>query len=328
MILLVIMVGAGCVSSSSVQTLGRNEKVNKIEQQEEQKTILQPETPEYSLPKPVTVDAAITIQPDCLLQIKVKEDPTLDGTYPVNDIGAVVLGYVGPIILYNKTEHEAEEKIASILKTRGAFKNANVSVKIIRASYDKIRVDGAVNNPGIIKIGAGEVISLSEALLRAGGIKPSAEGVSIRVVRGGMLSPIARDLKGEMYSLIDENGMPYVPEVYLKNNDYVYVMSRQNIVAGSIGEKSIIVLGEVKRPGEYRFFEGEPCTLLRLLLKVGDIPPVANLKKVTIRRMNNDGREEVIEINAEKLLSTGDPVYDFQLENGDRVIIPTRRFLF
>ena len=85
---------------------------------------------------------ALTIQPDCLLQIKVREDPGLDGSYPVNEIGAVALGYVGPVILYNRTERDAAVKIRDILKTRGAFKNSTVSVKIIRASYDKIQVAG------------------------------------------------------------------------------------------------------------------------------------------------------------------------------------------
>ncbi|MBN2302662.1 MAG: polysaccharide biosynthesis/export family protein, partial [Lentisphaerae bacterium] len=62
--------------------------------------------------------ADLTIQPDCLIQITVKEDPSLDGSYPVNEIGAVELNYVGPVILYNKTERGAEAKIREVLTAR------------------------------------------------------------------------------------------------------------------------------------------------------------------------------------------------------------------
>jgi len=265
----------------------------------------------------------ITIQPDCILQVSVEEDPNLDGSYPVNKIGAIELGYVGPIILYNKTEKEAEAKIASILKSR-YFKKATVKVKILRASYDRIKVDGSVNQPGLIPIGAGDVITLNDALLRAGGIRASAKGARVRIVRGGLLSALASTLEGEEYSLVSEDGKPNIPYVTLSNNDVAYVFSSE-VAAESGGEKDILVLGEVRRPGVYRFTSEEPCTIMHLLFKLGELPPYANSKAVRIVRRDQNGVENEIVVDARKIISRGDPQDDVKLENGDRVIVPARR---
>ena len=265
----------------------------------------------------------ITIQPDCLLQVSVEEDPNLDGSYAVNKIGAIELGYIGPVILYNKTEREAEAKIASILKSRH-FKKATVKVKILRASYDRIKVDGSVNQPGLIPIGAGDVITLNDALLRAGGIRASAKGARVRIVRGGLLSALASTLEGEEYSLVTEDGKPNIPYVTLSNNDVAYVFSSE-VAAESGGEKDILVLGEVRKPGVYRFASDEPCTMMHLLFKLGELPPYANSKAIKLIRKKSDGTESEITVDARKIISRGDPADDIKLENGDRVIVPARR---
>lgn len=266
----------------------------------------------------------ITIQPDCVVQIGVAEDPTLDDNYPVNEIGAVDLKYIGPVILVNKTEEEAALKISEVLVSR-EFRKATVKVKILRASYDKIKVDGAVEKVGLIRIGAGDKISMNDALLRAGGIRASAKGAKIRVVRGGLLSAVGDALNGEEYALVDENGVPRVPDVMLKNNDVVIVFSSEAKLMLAGGEKEILVVGEVNRPGVYRFTNDEPCTIMHLVFKMGGLPAYANKRAMIIMRKNESGEEEEIEVDAEKILKEGRAEDDYTLENGDRVVVPARR---
>jgi len=269
----------------------------------------------------------ITIQPDCLLQIRVEEDSSLDGTYPVNEIGAVQLGYIGPVILFNRTEEQAALKIAQILKNR-EFHHATVRVRILRASYDSIQVTGGVNRPGVIKIGAGDAISLNDALLRAGGLRPAARGAKVKIVRKGLTSAVALALPGEEYVLVAEGGEPAVPDVHLRNNDVAYVYSLSADVRGgdvTVGEKNILVLGEVPREGIYRFSGGEPCTIMHLIFKMGGLPPYANKKAVKILRRDDNGTEREIEIDVRDILRDGSPDADITLEHGDRVIVPERR---
>ncbi|MBN1557614.1 MAG: SLBB domain-containing protein, partial [Lentisphaerae bacterium] len=274
---------------------------------------------------PDQVGGRLTIQPDSIVEIRVVEDPALDGSYPVNEIGAVELGYVGPVILVNMSEKEASEKIAEVLKSRH-FKNATVRVRIMRASYDKIQLAGAVNRPGVIKIGAGDAVSLNDALLRVGGLRPTARGAKVRIVRDGMLSAVALAIDGEEYALMTEDGYPSVPDVMLDNNDVAYVFSAHEEMPMDVGEKEILVLGEVTRRGIYRFSSGEPCTLMHLIFKMNGFPQYADEQAIKIVRKEESGRERQLVVNATRIMATGDPDQDIPLQHGDRVIVPARRF--
>jgi len=271
----------------------------------------------------------LTIQRDCLLHISVEEDPGLDGSYPVSEIGDVKLGYIGPVILMNKTEPEAARKIENVLKRRD-FRNATVRVRIQRASYDKIRVDGAVNQRGLIQIGAGDTIALNDALLRADGLVPAIRGPQVRIVRGGLTNAMWQSMEGEVYSLLTEEGTPTVPQVSLRNNDIVIVFSTEAKGSIGLGEKEILVLGEVKKPGIYRFTGVEPCTMMHLMFRLGGLPMYAKRTEIRIVRPSEGSGEEDEEIivNVDEILDDGDPEDDIALQDGDRVIVPARSFSF
>ena len=274
-------------------------------------------------PMPVVQRGVLTVQPDCLLQINIDEDPTLDGNYPVNEIGAIQLGYVGAVILANKSEAEAAAKIADVLKLRD-FKKASVKVGIVRAAYDKVKISGAVNKPKTVRIGAGDTISLNDAFLRAGGLTPAAYGGRVRIVRGGLLSAVASSLEGVEYSLMTVDGKPMVPGVKLRNNDVAFIIPGGVEEVVAVGAKQILVLGEVRRPGVYEFSSAEPFTLMHLLFKLGKLPPYANTKAIKVVRADEDGLEIEFKVNGATILEEGDPKDDFPLQAGDRIVIPAR----
>jgi len=114
-----------------------------------------------------------------------------------------------------------------------------------------------------------------------------------------------------------------VPNVQLQNNDLVFVYSGD---AQPEGDKKIIVLGEVGRPGPVQFASGEPCSLMYLLFKIGGLPRFAKAEAVKIVRRDKSGIESEIQANAEVLLKYGRPEDDVVLENGDTVIVPYRGF--
>jgi protein involved in polysaccharide export with SLBB domain len=274
----------------------------------------------------------ITIQPESILQIQVEEDPSLDGTYAVNDIGAIQFGYVGPVILYNRTEEQAVKKIQEVLRKRD-FKNATVRVRMLRASYDKVQVSGEVNKPLVVRIGSGDQISVSDALLRAGGIRIASRNTKAHVIRGGMLSPVPFALEKEEFSLMDEEGRPSIPYVALRNNDILNIVTVASVAApGTPGAASapdggieVIVLGEVRRPGVYRFASGEPATMMHLMFKMGGLPPYANAKSVRLLRRDSTGLEHEIKVNVSRILFDGNPEDDVPLQNADRIQVPARR---
>jgi len=304
-----------------------------------------PESPVSALPPPSIGGAGsdageegvqgegLTIQPDCVVLINVAEDPSLDGSYTVNSLGAVQLGYVGPVFLFNKTEREAARKITDVLRMRH-FSKATVKVQILRASYDKVEISGTVKRPGLIQIGAGDSISLHDLLLRAGGIEGDVTKVQVRVIREGLLSPLKYSLEGEDYFLVDEDGNPRVPDVRLRNNDLAHISTGARTMAGAptatselnaVGPKTILVLGEVRKKGFVNFTASEPCTMMRLLFKLGGLPPYAKAKAIRVIRRDADGFEDEFIVDAQRIMDEGNPDDDFPLKDGDRVIVPARR---
>ncbi len=292
-----------------------------------------PDKPASDLPPapendPIIMAGEVTIQPDCVLQVSVREDSGLDGSYSVNEISAIQLGYVGPVFLNNMTEENAAEKIKEVLENR-FFNRATVSVRILRSSYDKVAIYGQVVEGKVIRIGSGDRISLNDALLRVGNFTTSIKGARIRVVRGGLTSAVAASRDGEIYELLDEDNEPNVPDVFLWNNDVVYVFTSagtgDEASVVEEGDKEILVLGEVNRQGIYRFSGVAPCTMMHLIFKMGGFSTYADKENVKIIRPDGDGGEESIIIDASKILDEGDPNQDVRLENGDRIIIPERK---
>ncbi|MBN1671879.1 MAG: SLBB domain-containing protein [Kiritimatiellae bacterium] len=272
--------------------------------------------------------AVVTIEPDCELQITVEEDPGLNGNYRVDGDGGIDFGYVGLVILQSATQAEAEGKIKRILEKR-YFRTASVSVRLTKASYDKIQVSGAVANPGLVKIGSGSSILLREALIRAGGLLPQPGPVLVKVVPGGMRDVWgAASPKGEVVSLSVREGTVEIPEIELRNNDLIHVFSSKTGATPGLGMREVIVLGEVRQPGVVRFAPNERCTLLHLLFKIGGVSTFARDRSVKIIRTDENGEEREIRANAKALMQSGDPEDDVPLEHGDRIIVPTKKISF
>ena len=272
-------------------------------------------------PAPDTTETGkVTIQPDSVIQITVEEDQNLSGRYQVSDLGAIDFGYIGLVILHDMTAEEAAAKIKSILESK-YMKTATVGVKISKASYDRISVMGEVNRPGLLKIGAGSSMSRRDCLMRVGGLKLQATSARVKIVRNGLLSPFQAAAEGELLSLVSEDGKPFVPKVYLKNNDILWIFS---LAATALGEKQILLLGEVGSPRLVRFSNDEPCTLMYLLLKIGGLPKFAKMDAIRIVRRDKSGIETEIRANGDILLKEGRPEDDVPLQHGDKVIVPSR----
>lgn len=274
----------------------------------------------------------LSIQPDSILRITVEEDPGLGGTYPVNDIGAIALGYIGPVVLDNLSETEATAKIQERLLARD-FKTATVTVKIMRPSYDRCTILGDVVRGGEIKLGAGDVVSLKNALMRAGGIQNAAKYTRVRVVRGGMLTPFPHSMPGETFRLSDAQGNPKVPDITLSNNDIAFVYSE--VPRGVLVRNGrwlgahlnwVLVLGEVTAPGYVSFVRGERFTMMNLVFRMGGLPPYANDRAIRVLRRNSEGFEYEYRVNVREIMKEGNPDLDFPLQSGDRIVVPSRGF--
>ena len=269
------------------------------------------------------VAGEVTIQPESIIEVIVKEDSSLNGKYKVNQFSAIEFGYMGLVFLENMTADMARFKIEELLKNRG-FREATINVRIVKASYDTIRVTGAVATPGDQRIGPGSRRSLTKVLLSAGGLTVPAKGAGVKIVPDGILDPLAVEKEGKVYWLTDTNGDARVPDVFLDNNDLVHVFPSKELATTGPGQKQITVTGEVSSRGVFSFNANEECTMLRLfLVKMGGTVPKWAGDAIIIRK-DKTGKDREIEVRLRKLLDTADPKLDVPLQHGDRVIVKSR----
>ncbi|MEI6971764.1 MAG: polysaccharide biosynthesis/export family protein [bacterium] len=285
----------------------------------------QPEPPAEP-PQAAVSRTRITIQPETVVEITVDEDQSLSGTYEVNSASAIQFRYVGLVFLGNMTTSEATVKIKSLLIKERGFRNANVAVRIVKASYDTIRVSGWVNEPTDLKIGPGSQITLRDALLRAKGLRSQAKGTRITIARDGLLNPIPLTGRvNEEYSLMGPDGKASIPRVAVRGNDWVHVSPGDEQVG--LGEKQIVVM-MLSQPSVVRFSNNEPCTMMYLLVKIGKLPKWVDSGNVRVVRKGQDGLEAEIKVDIRPILEAADSKEDIALEHGDRVIFKERRLPF
>ena len=141
---------------------------------------------------------------------------TRDGTEGIlipND-GTVRLPLISPVKIGGLTESDAAEKISTEYKKY--LKNPFVSVKILN---QKLFVLGEVRRPGVVQITNG-TMSLFEALGHSGDLTEDAQRTNVKIIRGGLRSPMVKEI-----NLADISEIK-LTSLILQPNDIVYVQPR------------------------------------------------------------------------------------------------------
>jgi polysaccharide export outer membrane protein len=79
---------------------------------------------------------------------------------------------------------------------------------------------------------------------------------------------------------------------------------------------SIVVVGEVTRPGSYT---AEVKSVTEAIQAAGGITQMADLRNIQVRRSTRSGQEQLITVNFWQLLQSGDAMQDLPLQDGDRI---------
>lgn len=150
----------------------------------------------------ITVDSTILdsglFAPGDFLELFVKEDATLNSSYPVRDGGYIVIPRAGRIMVAGLSRNEAEAKVkqvlqqtqlteATVLVERTSKRAALVAAGGLSLSTSKIMiyVTGAVFKPGThnIPLPEGKNLGVYEALLISGGLARLAQDQRVEVIR-------------------------------------------------------------------------------------------------------------------------------------------------
>lgn len=193
----------------------------------------------------------------------------------------------------------------------------NQDIIIIPPRESTITIDSSVVRPGIYESKPGETVN--QLLDYAGGLKPNA---STLIGLKRIVAPNKRDLKK---SNIENFYIDYLDKnsTIVQNGDSLIV---RNIFYNL---KQVEIIGQVKRPGFYPFYDG--MTLMNLISLGGGFSDSTFLKSIyqksgeIVRRNPSSPYEKVISINIEKILLNND---DIPLQNLDKFVVHANRNFF
>lgn len=91
------------------------------------------------------------------------------------------------------------------------------------------------------------------------------------------------------------------------------------------GNKSVYVLGQVKRPSSIQIPPEKQLTVLEAISSVGGFTDIANTSKVRVLRMENN-QQKTIDVDVSQITKLGNKALDIALMPGDVVFVPQSMF--
>ncbi|WP_027401170.1 polysaccharide biosynthesis/export family protein [Aphanizomenon flos-aquae] len=314
--------------------------------------------PSVSLAQKQPVKSTPSIATDYLLgggdriRVNVFEVPEYTGEYQVPPGGSINMPLIGSIPVSGLTTEQAADTIAR--RYARFLKRPLISVNLLSPRPINVFVAGEVTRPGAYTLslegGAGnnpgvQYPTVLAALTIAQGVTLAADVTQVqlrrKVGRSGEQT-VSLNLKE-----LTQTGR-ISQEITLRDGDTIIVptaaslnvaearnLFAANFAASQSSPRTVVVIGQVYRPGSYLVTAGNAGgaegggaggglpTVMRSLQLAGGITSIADVRKIKLRRPTRTGTEQTIDINLWELLQSGDINQDIVVQDGDTIIIPT-----
>jgi len=284
------------------------------------------------------------------LNVKFLELEELNDQYLIPADASISMPMIGSISVAGLTIQQFTKAIkAEYLRF---FKEIpSVSVTLLAPRPVNVLVSGEIANPGSYTIplstGSGDPRpgiqnpNITEAIELAGGATLTANLRQVQVSRG-QTSTEEQQFQVNLWQLI-ENG-DRCQNITLRDGDSIFIPTANNSNLTQVRQlalsklatdieqpRSVVVVGEVKRPGSYVVQGGNTTieirlgglpTVTRALQLAGGVESSAALRQIQLKRLTSIGTEQIINIDLWKLLQEGDLNQDTIVQNGDTIIVP------
>lgn len=105
-----------------------------------------------------------------------------------------------------------------------------------------------------------------------------------------------------------------------------YIKNPQvSILIKEYGNKTIYVLGQVKKPAAIQLPPEKSSTVLEAITLAGGFTDIANTSKVRVLRMEN-GKQTSLDVDVSQITKQGDKSLDITLMPGDVIFVPQSMF--
>jgi len=236
--------------------------------------------------------------------INLTETDDIDGNYLIDPFGMIDLPYVGKINVKDLTSTEVQNILLNILKK--FYKNPDLQIDIVAFNSSKVYVTGTVRNQLVIDM-SDKPIRVLDAIIRANVNTTGNDNLSST---SGIIRRDGRVYEIDLINAI--KGTDNKENFYLKKDDVIFIDRNPN---------SILVFGEVTRPGSYFPYAG--YSLTQLVSDSGINQLTADAKNIFVLRESFD---EELQIDVFKM-NIKNPINliagrKFKLNKRDIVYIP------
>jgi protein involved in polysaccharide export with SLBB domain len=186
----------------------------------------------------------------------------------------------------------------------------------------KIRIFGAVNQPGIYPVHKDKGINLLDLLITARGETPEADLTTIKIMREDGTKEVF-NMQALLTSETPGNTSSFP---VIKGGDIIHIARQKAISTDAEGNivaaepETITITGPGSSSRGLRPFTS-PMTPLEAIAQGGGVSDFADTNDIfIIRRV--EGKQQNLPYNYDKALKGEEPDVDFQLEEGDIIFIP------
>ncbi len=248
------------------------------------------------------------IGPDDLIAVSVYDAPEFTRTVRVGSDGMLRLPMTDRRIkVQGLLPSDVETAVAETLRAGGLVVDPLVTVTVVEYHSRPISVAGAVKSP--VTFQAVGVVTLLDALTRAGGLSPDAgPEILVSCPQPGTEGPKALVQRIPVKGLIDAAD----PELNLR------LSGGEEIRVPEAGK--VFVVGNVKKPGAYALQDGVETSVLKILAMAEGLTPYSTTIAYIYRRDADSVSKHEIPIPLRKIMERKSP--DVPLLANDVFYIP------
>ncbi|HPQ41121.1 MAG TPA: polysaccharide biosynthesis/export family protein [bacterium] len=260
----------------------------------------------------VGADDVLTISILGRMDYKTIEDVT------VSSEGKILLQIMqDEVIVDGKTCDEIDQHLTDILK-KDYLNDPTVIVEIKEYRSKQVLLIGEVKRPGEVALQKNRV-TLKDLLMQAGG--PTGDiNKTVTLLRTVGDAPEKPTTIGLDQLLITGK----YDDLTVEDGDVIYVLSKDKNLPIQDLNQTVYVFGHVQNPGIVPF--NENLTVLRAVIEAGNFTKDASPGRTTVKRRDKDGKIKTIDVDLQRVMSSGEKSRDIQLQPGDVVYVPRAIF--
>lgn len=285
------------------------------------------ETPLYRAPAPpvdqndsrgamMELDNEKKIEVGDQLEYMVIEDREPPTVVLVDEDGKVDVPLINKVPAVGRTQQALALAISEELK-KDYYYQATVIINKHEPEDRRgiVWVMGEASKTGVVEIPPGEILRVTDAIMRAGGFTSFADPSRVVLTRPNEQNPESPQRFDVNVGQILETG-DLSQDMILRANDRVFVARRGD----TSGQYTVSGKG-VHRPGVYPISIGQKVTISEAILLAGGLSQFGDGSDVRLIRYADDGAKTEMEINVDEILEEGKQQNDVLLKAGDRIIV-------